>query len=127
MTKWQWGDLHTATFTNQALGQSGIGLIESIFNRGPLPVDGSIDTVNNTGYSMANPYTVRTVPSYRMIVDLGDLANSLAMHTTGQSGHPFHRHYDNMIDPWRNVEYHPLLFGRVGVEADAQNTLILRP
>jgi penicillin G amidase len=127
MTKWQWGDLHTATFTNQALGQSGIGLIESIFNRGPLPVDGSIDTVNNTAYSMANPYTVRTVPSYRMIVDLGDLANSLAMHTTGQSGHPFHRHYDNMIDPWRNVEYHPLLFGRVGVEADAQHMLILMP
>jgi penicillin G amidase len=127
MSKWRWGDLHTATFTNQALGQSGIGFIESIFNRGPVAVDGSIATVNNTGYSMANPYTVRTVPSYRLIVDLGDLANSLAMHTTGQSGHPFHRHYDNMVDPWRNFEYHPLLFERAGVEADAKNTLILRP
>jgi penicillin G amidase len=127
MSKWRWGELHTATFTNAALGQSGIGLIESIFNRGPVAVDGSIATLNNTGYSMANPYTVRTVPSYRLIVDLGDLANSLAMHTTGQSGHPFHRHYDDMIDPWRNFEYHPLLFEQAGVEADAQSTLILRP
>jgi len=127
MSKWQWGDLHTATFTNQALGQSGIGLIESIFNRGPVAVDGTLATVNNTSYSMANPYEVRTVPSYRQIVDLGNLANSLAMHTTGQSGHPFHRHYDDMIDPWRNCEYHPLLFDRVYVEADAQHILTLRP
>jgi penicillin G amidase len=127
MSKWQWGSLHTATFTNAALGQSGIGLIESIFNRGPVAVDGTIATVNNTSYSMASPYTVRTVPSYRQIVDLGDLSNSLAIHTTGQSGHPFHRHYDDMIDPWRNIEYHPFLFDRAGVEADAQNILILQP
>ncbi|MFU8771148.1 MAG: penicillin acylase family protein [Anaerolineales bacterium] len=127
MSKWRWGDLHTATFTNAALGQSGIGLIEAIFNRGPVGVDGSIATVNATSYRMTNPYTVSSLPSYRMIVDLGDLTNSLAMHTTGQSGHPFHRHYDNMIDPWRNFEYHPLLFDQAAVDADAQNTLILRP
>ena len=127
MSQWAWGDLHTATFTNAALGQSGIGVIESIFNRGPVAVDGTIATLNNTSYSMANPYTVRTVPSYRMIVDLGDISNSLAMHTTGQSGHPFHRHYDDMIDPWRNFEYHPLLFERAGVDADAQDMLVLTP
>ena len=127
MSKWQWGSLHTATFTNAALGQSGIGPIESIFNRGPVAVDGTIATVYNTSYSMASPYTVRTVPSYRQIVDLGDLSNSLAIHTTGQSGHPFHRHYDDMIDPWRNIEYHPFLFERVNVEADAQNILTLKP
>jgi penicillin amidase len=34
--KWTWGQLHTATFENQSLGQSGIGLIEAIFNRGPV-------------------------------------------------------------------------------------------
>ncbi|GAG43908.1 unnamed protein product, partial [marine sediment metagenome] len=41
MARWRWGDLHTATFENQSLGQSGIGLVEAIFNRGPVPVDGS--------------------------------------------------------------------------------------
>jgi penicillin amidase len=127
MDKWRWGDLHTATFTNQSLGQSGIDFIENIFNRGPVPVDGTIATVNNTGYSLSDPYGVRTVPSYRQIVDLDDLTRSVSMHTTGQSGHPYHTHYDDMIDPWRDIEYHPMLWQRADVEADAEGTLLLRP
>jgi len=127
MDEWRWGDLHTATFENQSLGKSGIGPIEAIFNRGPFAVDGTIATVNNTGYSMSNPYTVRVVPSYRQIVDLGDLTRSVSMHTTGQSGHPYHTHYDDMIDPWRNIEYHPMLWERADVEADAEGELVLKP
>jgi len=127
MARWRWGDLHTATFENQSLGQSGIGLVEAIFNRGPVPVDGSIATVNNTGYSLNDPYGVATVPSYRQIVDLGDFTRSLSMHTTGQSGHPFHPHYDDMIERWRDIEYHPMLWERAEVEADAEGVLVLVP
>jgi len=127
MTRWRWGDLHTATFENQSLGQSGIGPIEALFNRGPVPVDGTIATVNNTGYSPGNPYGVSIVPSYRQIIDLADFTRSVSMHTTGQSGHPFHRHYDDMIDPWRNIEYHPMLWERADVEAAAEGVLVLRP
>ena len=127
VTRWQWSDLHTATFENQSLGQSGIAPVEAIFNRGPVPVDGTIATVNNTGYSMREPYGVVIVSSYRQIVDLDDLPRSVSMHTTGQSGHPYHPHYDDMIDPWRNIEYHPMLWERADVEADAEGTLILKP
>ena len=127
MDKWRWGDLHTATFTNQSLGQSGIGLVEAMFNRGPVEVDGTGYTVNATGYSTSDPYTVRSVPSYRQIVDMQDLSRSVSMHTTGQSGHPYHEHYDDMIDPWRNIEYHPMLWERADVEADAEGVLVLRP
>ncbi len=127
MSRWRWGDLHQATFVNKSLGASGITVVERIFNRGPVEVDGTIATINNTGYSMRHPYAVRIVPSYRQIIDLGDLSNSVSMHTTGQSGHPFHRHYDDMIDPWRNVQYHPMLWERSDVEAAAEGTLILRP
>lgn len=127
MDRWQWGNLHTASFENQSLGRCGIRLIERIFNRGPVAVDGTIATVNNTGYDASDPYQVVTVPSYRHIVDLGDLTRSMSMHTTGQSGHPFHPHYDDMIDPWRNIEYHPMLWERTDVEADAEGVLVLRP
>ena len=127
MSRWRWGDLHTATFENQSLGQSGIALIEAIFNRGPVPVDGTLATVNNTGYSLNKPYAVSVVPSYRQIVDLGDFTRSVSMHTTGQSGHPYHSHYDDMIDPWRNIEYHPMLWERTDVEADAEGVLVLKP
>jgi len=129
MARWRWEDLHTATFENQSLGQSGIGLIEAIFNRGPVPVDGTVATVNNTGYSFSpdDLYSVVTVPSYRHIVDVGDLTRSVSMHTTGQSGHPYHPHYDDMIDPWRNIEYHPMLWERANVERDAEGVLVLTP
>jgi len=127
MEKWRWGDLHTATFKNQALGQSGIAWIERIFNRGPVATDGTAGAVNNTGYSLNAPYDVRSGPSYRQIVDAGDWSRSVSMHTTGQSGHPFHRHYDDMIDPWRNIQYHPMLWSRTEVEAQAEGILRLVP
>jgi len=127
MNRWRWGDLHTATFENQSLGKSGVGLIEALFNRGPFPVDGTIATVNNTGYNPNEPYEVSIVPSYRQIVDLSDFTRSVSMHTTGQSGHPFHRHYDDMIDPWRNLQHHPMLWTRADVEANAEGTLVLMP
>jgi len=127
MSSWKWGDLHTATFRNQSLGSSGIGIIEAIFNRGPVAVDGTGGAVNATSYSMSDPYTVVSVPSQRLIVDLEYFERSLTMHTTGQSGHPFHRHYDDMIDPWRNIQYHPMLWTRGQVEAAAEAHLTLIP
>ncbi|MCK5633737.1 MAG: penicillin acylase family protein, partial [Anaerolineales bacterium] len=128
MAKWQWGELHTATFRNESLGSSGVGIIEAIFNRGPVAVDGTGGAVNATSYSLSNPYSVVGLPSQRQIVDLEYFERSLTMHTTGQSGHPFHRHYDDMIDPWRNIQYHPMLWTRGQVEAAAAETqLTLTP
>jgi penicillin amidase len=124
---WSWGEMHTATFENQCLGQCGIGLVEALFNRGPFAVDGSLGTVNQGEYSLSEPYGAETIASYRQIIDLGDLSRSVAMHTTGQSGHPFHRHYADMIDPWRNVEHHPMLWDRADVERNAEGTLVLTP
>jgi penicillin amidase len=124
---WTWGEVHTATFKNQSLGQSGIFLLERLFNRGPYAVDGSSGTVNATSYSFANPYELTGVPSQRLILDFQYFEQSLSMHTTGQSGHPFHRHYADMIDPWRNIEYHPMLWTRGQVEAAAVDYLVLDP
>ena len=127
MERWHWGDLHTASFDNQSLGQCGIGLVESLFNRGPLAIDGSLGTVNQADYSLSEPYAAKTIASYRQIIDLADLSRSVSMHTTGQSGHPFHRHYDDMIEPWRDVEHHPMLWERADVEENAVGTLVLTP
>lgn len=127
MARWRWGDLHAATFKNQSLGQSGIWPIERIFNRGPVEVDGSIGTLNNTAYDLGVDYAVETVPSYRQIIDLQDFSRSLSIHTTGQSGHAYHPHYDDMIDAWRNFQYHPMLWTRSQVEAAAEAHLRMIP
>jgi len=125
---WKWGDLHTATFVSNPLGQSGIGLIENMVNRGPFSTSGSTGTVNNTvWYTDSGDFSVKWVPSMRMIIDLSDFSKSVTVHTTGQSGHPYSQNYDDMIDLWRNVEYCPMSWTREQVDAAAVDKLILEP
>ncbi|MBP1703804.1 MAG: Acyl-homoserine-lactone acylase [Chloroflexi bacterium] len=125
--RWNWGDLHTATFENQTLGQSGVGPIEALFNRGPFQTPGSSSNVNNIGWDAVDGFNVNSLPSMRMVVDLGNLENSQTMHTTGQSGHAYHPHYIDMADYWRATQYHPMLWSRAQVESGADNYLRLVP
>ncbi len=125
--RWKWGDLHTVTFRNQSLGESGIAPIEALFNRGPYSASGGDSIVNATGWDATESYQLDSLPSMRMVVDLSNLANSVAVHTTGQSGHAYHPHYTDMIDLWRMIQYHPMLWERSQVEAAAQELLRLTP
>ncbi len=122
---WAWGDLHTVTFENQVMGN--FPFIRNAFNRGPFPTSGGSAIVNATGWNVQSGYQVTGLPSMRMIVDLGNLNNSLTMHTTGQSGHPYHSHYIDMVDPWRLVQYHPMLWDRAEIEAASEAHLRLVP
>lgn len=125
--KWRWGDLHTATFRNQTLGQSGVQPIEMLFNRGPFATSGGANIVNATAWDPRKGYEVRSLPSMRMIVDLADLSRSLSIHTTGQSGHAYHPNYIDMADMWRNIRYHPMLWDRRQVEENARYRLRMTP
>jgi penicillin G amidase len=97
-------------------------------NRGPVATSGTGSAINATGWSAASPgFEVNALPSERVIYDLSDWDASLSMHTTGQSGHPASPHYDDMIDPWRMIEYRPMVWTRAAVEAAAVSILILAP
>jgi penicillin amidase len=54
-------------------------------------------------------------------------SNSLGIHTTGQSGHATHPHYDDMIPRWLKGENAPLLWTRDDVTRAAVATLVLEP
>ncbi len=125
--KWKWGDLHEVDFRNPSLGKSGVAPIEALFNRGPFRTSGGSEIVNATGWDATQSYQVVSLPSERMIVDLGNLNNSLSVITTGQSGHAFHPHYIDMADLWRTIQYHPMLWDRQEVEAAAEGHLQLAP
>jgi penicillin amidase len=127
-SKWAWGDLHTITFRNQTLGESGVGPIEALFNRGPFRTAGGSGIVNATGWDASSgDYTVGWLPSMRMIVDFSNLQNSLTVNTTGQSGHAYNPHYVDLADLWRNIQYHPMLWERSQVEAAGGEHLRLAP
>src|SRR4029079_15670012 len=55
---WRWGALHTLAVENQTLGQSGIGPIERLFNRGPVTTAGGESIVDATGWTPKDGYTV---------------------------------------------------------------------
>ena len=125
--RWTWGALHTTTFENESLGRSGVAPIEALFNRGPFATAGGSSIVNATGWDPVRGYAVRSGPSQRMIVDLADFDRTLAVHTTGQSGHAYHVNYIDMADPWRTIQYFPLRWTREAVEADVVQRLVLEP
>jgi penicillin amidase len=126
-TTWQWGRLHTVTFRHPA----GTGLIgKSIFNRGPFPAHGSLTTVNVGGYMPAATglnFDVAGIPNMRMVVPLDNPDRTVVISPPGQSGVPFHRHYDDMIEPWREGINIPLPFSREAVDAAAVAELRLYP
>ena len=125
---WSWGCAHTATFVSKPLGQSGVGIFETLVNRGPIAVGGMTDTISNTRWSVsAGTFEVKSIPAMRMVVDLADLSRSVAIHSTGQSGHPFSADYDGMIADWQAVRATPMLWTRTEIEDAATDRLILRP
>lgn len=126
-TVWKWGDLHGSTFENGTLGKSGVRPIEALFNRGPFATSGGRSIVNATSWNSTLGYAVTNVPSMRMIVDLGDLNNSVTVHTTGQSGHAYHPHYIDMAPLWANIEYYSMLWNEQAVTSQAEGHLVLTP
>jgi len=124
---WAWGKVHTATFVHGTLGRSGIGPVEAIFNRGPYPAPGTSAAVNNLGFDVQKGFAVRSLPSLRFIASTARWSDSRFIHTTGQSGLPYHPHYDDFIPLWLKGEYHPMLWSREEVEQNAEGILILQP
>ena len=125
--EWKWGGLHGSIFENGTLGKSGVPPIENLFNRGPFATSGGKSIVNATSWNSAEGYTVTNLPSMRMIVDLGNLNNSVTVHTTGQSGHAFHPHYIDMASLWSNLQYYSILWDEQAVTSQAEGHLVLTP
>ncbi|MEV1247357.1 penicillin acylase family protein [Nonomuraea sp. NPDC049750] len=124
---WRWGDLHQLTLTNGSLGTSGIAPIEALFNRGPFEVPGSKDAPNATGWNAQRDYAVTSVPSMRMIVDLGDLDKSEWINLTGASGHAFHDNYWDQAPLWAKGQLLPMYSKPATVKKTAVHTLRLTP
>ena len=125
VSRWQWGRLHAQRFRHP-LGQ-GRGLAQ-MFNRGPIPLGGDANTVCAAAYAPYQGYNaISFAVSWRQIIDLGDFNRSLAVLPTGQSGHPGSRHYSDMMEMWRRVEYHPMPWDREEVERQARSRLELAP
>ncbi len=142
--RWSWGRLHTATFREATLGESGIGPLEWYFNDGPHAVPGMAGAINNTYYRYTAAYPdpadpayrpvgvdhvfdMTNMPSYRLTIDMSDLDGARIVITTGQAGNPFDRHYIDQIGLWASGRTVALPFTAQAIAAAAVSTLTLTP
>ncbi|MDQ7819314.1 MAG: penicillin acylase family protein [Armatimonadota bacterium] len=121
--RWTWGRLHRTVFVHP-LGR--VRALAWIFNAAAPPVGGDAFTVNNAGFDLST-FDQVVVASYRQVLDLADWDRSIAVHTTGQSGLPFHRHYRDFIPLWAAGRYHPLAFSPARIRQEEAARLRLVP
>ena len=122
--KWRWGAIHTVTFAHP-LSVGLPGPLRALFDIGPYERAGDGYSVNNGAYSLVTPFGLRSHPSERMIVDLGDLDRSRAVLPTGESGQPLSKHWGDQTPLWLRGDLHPMWFTRARIESS--DTLVLRP
>jgi penicillin amidase len=125
--QWSWGALHRLELRSRTLGESGIGPVEWLVNRGPWEVGGGSATVDATSWDAASGYEVTKAPSMRMVVSLGDFDESRWINLTGVSGHPFDAHYTDQTELWAAGETLPWAFSRDAVAEAGEETLRLSP
>ncbi len=67
----------------------------------------NVNFVNGFKYSL-NAVNSTHGPSWRMVVEMTEPIRAWGVYPGGQSGHPGHRNYDNMIDSWTKGDYYEL-------------------
>ncbi len=123
-SKWRWGAMHTVTFAHP-LSAGLPGFARGLFDIGPYERAGDGYSLNNSAYSLATPYTLRSHASLRMVVDLSDPDLTFTVLPTGESGQPFSKYWGDQTPLWLRGDLHPLVMTRDRI-AD-RNVLVLRP
>ena len=104
ITSLRWGDAHTAMHDHLTLGH--IPVLNLLINLRQSVSGG--DFTLQRGLSSGDPYKpFENVHAavYRGVYDFSDPNSSLYVISTGQSGHLFSRHYDDLGQLWRRGEY----------------------
>lgn len=104
VTSWRWGDVHQAQQNHPALGHiSGLGWVMNLTQS----ISGGDYTIAKSGLLGAGKdyYEAVSGAGFRGVYDLADPDSSVFIISTGQSGHPFSHHYDDLAGLWRRGEY----------------------
>ena len=117
---WQWGEVNHTAYNHQPFSQ--FKLLDGIFER-KISNGGSANTVNVSvsSYSGSEGYLQTFGAGFRQIIGLTDSeTRHLLMNSTGQSGNVLSDHYDDMVVPFRDIEF-------VSMDAPVQHALVLTP
>jgi penicillin amidase len=125
MSTWNWGRLHHAEFIPSITVLADKRLARQM-DLGALEVPGSASTPRATSYRPSD-FTQVSGASVRVVMDVGQWDNSVAVNTPGQSGDPLSPHYRDLYPLWAAGSYVPLDFSRAAVDRDAEMVVSLTP
>lgn len=120
---WRWDAIHEARFRH--LPFSDVHFLDHIFER-RLPSPGSENSVDVAGsrYKEKEGFEQNFGAVFRQVISLAAGGDQDYMNSTGQSGNPLSRHYDDMLLPFNEVQFHSI--SKPSSEA-AESSLILEP
>jgi len=103
----RWGDAHQATHDHPVLGEAPV---LNWFVNIRQSTSGGDNTLQRGKTSGQDPFPFHNVHAagYRGVYDFADPDSSVFVTSTGQSGHPLSRYYDNLGELWRRGEYIPM-------------------
>jgi len=122
----RWGDAHEATHDHPVLGATPIlGWFVNIRQS----TSGGDNTLRRGRTSGVDPDPFHNVhgAGYRGVYDFADPDSSVFIISTGQSGHPLSRHYDDLGERWRRGEYIPMSLDPDLARAAAVGVTVLTP
>lgn len=105
MSAWRWGDAHRAVFRHALW--SRVPVLNDVLTPA-IAAPGASDTIDAGAFTLsdeAQPFGDRLGPVLRMIVDMAHPNAAEFMIVPGQSGNPMSLHWDDLLKPWRDVQY----------------------
>jgi len=122
---WQWGKIHQVTFKHFFHGISFV--LDKLLDVGPYEIGGDGTTIFNSEYYLSSPYENKLGPSMRYIYDFSNPDVFEFILPTGQSGHFFSEHYDDMTRFWLNGEYIKVNTNRDSLKNEEYQILTFTP
>jgi len=105
---WRWGDAHQATHDHGVLGE--VPVVRHLVNirQSTSGSDHTLMRGRTRGGDGRDAFHNIHGAGFRGVYDFADPDSSVFVISTGQSGHPLSRHYDDLGELWRRGEYIPM-------------------
>ncbi len=122
----RWGDAHVATHDHPVLGNTPILHWVVNIRQSTSGGDNTLQRGKTSGTG-DDPFQNVNAAGYRGVYDFADPDSSVFISSTGQSGHPLSRYYDNLGELWRRGEYIPMSLDPDLARAAAVGITVLTP
>jgi len=121
--RWRWGDLHQAWMQHPAQALLADALPQNHLQTERVARSGSGDTVGLTAYDATYRQIVGS--TLRLVTDVGQWDNSVAMNAPGQSGRLDDAACRDLLHLWARGEAFPLLYSQEKIAAHVAYEIVL--